>query len=790
MAVDPKSTLFEEVGRDWNLEGLYRDLGHIKARILATKDALGPHEKTAPAIDPRRSQLSATERLHLRGLLKGLSIRELATELDVTAEYLRTELTNRLYTYLKCLLNWEGRFCRRKAMVLLMERYHHPLETQPPLNCEIQSYLPARDSTQLEGRDRDYERLSNWLQSNISNRFFVIEGAGGTGKTALALEVAHRLVRQDDAPFRVTLFVSAQVTHLTGIGLIPSFRSQQTLEAILAEIAHNLDFDGFSAHSTLIEQIHQIWDRLAQQPTLLIVDSFEALAEPERVLAFLYDLPATVKVLITSRQRLYFPQSIHLDPLDSAAVMHWIEHHGAERAWPWSAHQYRSLVEAVGGLPGAIDWALGQLATGQSIQWVIAQLHQPDHWVTQFYCQSTIAALQGTLAGQLLALLSWFAGPIDIASLAQVAGVNPHDSTTMQALAELAKQSIVTILPNGRYSLPSLLRRYIAAQCSQILAPEAVAIARDRWIQWAIDYAQRHGHPDRLEWLSSTHELDPQWPTLSHALDYCLDQGQLQHYWDLFQPLRGYTHFRGHWADRIARNTRGITLARQQNDPATEALFLFDRGWTRSLHNDPASLKQAQADFQAAWELRQHTSIELQTELAINQQRLASRQGSSSLHQQWQAQMQQLIAHPDINQNYALRLDCQNLYYQGDLASKQQDYPKALQLYTAALKQAQTLQWKRGEAYIQSSIGATNLALGHFHKAWRYLEDSYRIAINIPDQRCLAYCQKHLAHTAKELRPRRDPRSWAEKAIALFHDLGITDEAQIMRDFIQTLETR
>ena len=788
MAVDGKSTLFEDVGRDWNLEGLYRDLGQIKARLAEDPDSLAANDPTTQAIDPRRSQLSATERLHLRGLLTGLSARELATQMEVTADYLRSELTNRLYTYLKCLLNWEGRFCRRKAMALLMERYHHPLEAPSSLNCETQSYLPARNSAMLEGRDRDYERLSNWLQSNLSDRFLVIEGAGGTGKTALALEVANHLVRQGDSPFSLVLFVSAQVTHLTGMGLIPSFRSQQTLEAILAEIVHHLDGDGLSTHSTLIERIHQIWDILAQQRTLLIVDSFEALTEPEQVLAFLYDLPATVKVLITSRQRLPFAQSIHLDPLEQSAVMRWIEHHVAERSWPWSTHQYRSLAEAVGGLPGAIDWALGQLATGQSIQWVIAQLHQPDHWVTQFYCQSTIADLQGTLAGQLLAVLSWFAGPVEIASLANVVGVNLHEPTTMQALAELAKQSIVTITPNGCYGLPSLLRRYIAAQSTQLLTPERVAIIRHRWVQWAIDCAQRHGHPDRLEWLKPTpHELDHHWPTLSQALDCCLEQGQLQQFWDIFQPLRGYTHFRGYWADRIARNTRGLALARAQKDHQVEALFLFDRGWTRSLHNDPTSLSQAQADFEAAWNLRQHITIELQSELIINQLRLALRQGSSVAQRQWKTQIQQLMAHPDLSENAVQRLECQSLYYQGDAASRQHNHPEALRLYTAALRLAQALQWQRGEAYIQSSIGATNLALGHFPKAWRDLEASHKIASSIGDFRCLAYCHKHLAHTAKELRPRRDPRSWAERAIELFNDLDIADEAQLMHDFIQTL---
>ncbi|OCQ93579.1 hypothetical protein AMR42_14920 [Limnothrix sp. PR1529] len=789
--MDSKSTLFQEVGCEWNLEGLYRDLGRVKARLLWAKQGQ-PCPEFPAAGDPRRSQLSRTERLYLRGFLTGMSIKALATVLEINTDALRTELTNKLYTYLKALLNWEGRFCHRRALAMLAERPYRISSAPIAEHQNLKVYLPAQDSAILEGRDREWEHLIHWLQRNQEERFWVIEGAGGTGKTALALASVHYLIQQNSCPFQRVLFTSAKTHYLTGMGLLPGCRSQQTLEQLLSEILQNLTSDSDRVANEwndrpLPDRMRQAWTLMAQQPMLLILDSFEETTDPQATLAFLYELPATVKVLFTCRYRLPIARSLHLDPLEPEAALRWVMQRVSEAGWPWSLGQYRRLVAAAGSLPGPIAWGLGQLAAGQPIAWVIAQLEQPDHWVTQFYCANTLEALGGQLAGQFLLALSWFAVPVQPALLAQVAGVDPEAHATWAHLAKLAEQSMVTLHCDGRYGLSSLARRYVATVGVDRLAPTQEMAMRERWLQWAIDYVRQHGQGDRLEWLTDHQAIDLHWDTLNQVLDWCLAAGRLESFWQVFQPLRGYSHFRGHWSERIARDAKAIQLARQQQNSALEARFLFDRGWTHALRNDSQSLRQACADFEAVWQLRDHLDLDLQSDLAINQLRLAYEQGSIDHGDRWKHRVEQLIHNPQLNTEHRLRLECQSLYYEGDVAQQAQNSAEALRLYTTALKKAQALGWQRGTAYIQSSIGQVRMAQGQYSRALRELEASYRLAAVIVDQRCCAYCCKHLARAALAGRLRKESRNWAERAIDHFQTLGMVTEAQEMEDFLKNL---
>lgn len=863
MSLDHQSVLFSDVDRDWHLEGLCRDLAKIKEH--RSRRAGGRR-----AIDPRQSQLSAMEQLHLRGFLAGLSTAELAKALGVSVNGLRAELTPRLYSYLKELTGDRQRFCKKRVIATLVERGYRRSTTDRAASAVI-CWLPARDSARFEGRDRDQKQLNHWLEGEGGDRCLVIEGAGGTGKTALALESADRLVSHSTCPFGAVIFVSAQTTQLTGMGILPKLQSDPTFEGLLGMIADRLQRPMPDHCQDERSRWQWVWQQLARQRTLLIVDGFEALSDPVTTMAFLCDLPATVKVLITSRQRLFFERSIHLSGLDSSAALAWITDRAEDAGWPWSLADYKALVDITGGLPGAIAWVLGQLAAGQPLPWAIAQLQRPDCVVAQFYCHRALAALQAHwttlpdggalfgipagpptatasvtaaeaalettstiaaatdavphlvshpavnaaahrgeptnlgglpsdgmldtgdrqpqwLANQLLAILSWFARPVAASTLAAIAGQEPDTPAISDALSAIAQQSIVEVNAAGHYGLPPFMRHYVATQIAPEWPEAAALAARERWVQWAIDYVQQHGHGDRLEWPADTTALDAQWPTLQDVLDWCLAQGWLDRFWDLFCPLRGYTHFRGHWRDRVARNTKGLAIARERGDRALEAQLLFDRAWTQSLKTDHQSLTRAARDYQAAWELRDWIDLDLQISLAINQFRLAISLKDAASRQQWHEHLANLVHDPRLGEDRATRLECQWLYYQADdLAEQPREQLRALKYYQHALELARRIEWQRGMAYIQSSIGALRVAQQQFYSACRDLEACRNLAESILDLRCLAYCKKHLARAKQGLGHPQDARQIAQGAIALFESLQMDSEVAQLQKLILTL---
>jgi LuxR family glucitol operon transcriptional activator len=72
---------------------------------------------------------------------------------------------------------------------------------------------------------------------------------------------------------------------------------------------------------TQIEQLHL---HLSRQRVLLIVDNLDGIDQQQEILSFLYELPTTVKVVMTSREQAITDLPIRLDPLppdDSLALI-------------------------------------------------------------------------------------------------------------------------------------------------------------------------------------------------------------------------------------------------------------------------------------------------------------------------------------------------------------------------------------------------------------------------------------------------------------------------------------
>ena len=150
---------------------------------------------------------------------------------------------------------------------------------------------------------------------------FSVEGIGGVGKTRLALEATYRCLRTKGTTseplatpsFDAIIFTSAKRKHFTPSGVLKRFNREHTLGHILAAVARTLDRPALLA-GELDDQIENVLSSLGRQQTLLIVDNLETLEEQDDLLSFLYDLPSTVKTIVTSRDRIPLDVSIQLDP--------------------------------------------------------------------------------------------------------------------------------------------------------------------------------------------------------------------------------------------------------------------------------------------------------------------------------------------------------------------------------------------------------------------------------------------------------------------------------------------
>lgn len=150
--------------------------------------------------------------------------------------------------------------------------------------------------------------------------------------------------------FDVIIFTSAKRYYLTQSGFLPSLAPRKTLLDIFQQIARvlGLEITGISFE----EQLDLIKDALSCQRTLLIVDNLETVENQQDVLAFLYELPANVKAVITRRQQIIFvPVRLTSMPEEDGLCL--IKHEAKEKGVSLSTQDSQALYKMTGGIPVA-----------------------------------------------------------------------------------------------------------------------------------------------------------------------------------------------------------------------------------------------------------------------------------------------------------------------------------------------------------------------------------------------------------------------------------------------------
>ena len=185
----------------------------------------------------------------------------------------------------------------------------------------IQNNVPTQHDhsvTGLVGRKRELAQLRNLLKNQRVNTI-AVTAPGGTGKTALALEVLHEI--RLEAGFQETIdciaFVSLRTEKLTATG-IEKFGASETINELESELGEILkDLLGLES-----AEFTSIMDRCANRNVLLFIDNLETLLRDNSELfdQFNLKLPPAWRVLVTSRVSVTSATSLPLEPLRETAA--------------------------------------------------------------------------------------------------------------------------------------------------------------------------------------------------------------------------------------------------------------------------------------------------------------------------------------------------------------------------------------------------------------------------------------------------------------------------------------
>ena len=420
--------------------------------------------------------------------------------------------------------------------------------------------------TSFFGRQRELDELRRLL---ANNRLVTLTGAGGSGKTRLAGELAGSL--------------GAELPD--GISWVP-LAAITDPELVPAEIAKRVGILGLGDRPHLDAIAAVLRDRQA----LLVLDNFEHLLAAAFVVAELLRATREVRVLATSRARLRISgeQEFEVPPLPvprdedpteraaaNAAVRLFVDR--ATSVDPGFAADGDSLadvariVRRLDGLPLAIELAAARVKALPPAEMVPLLEHSlpllvggprdaPDRQRTLRATIEWSHELLDAGAKRLLAICAVFRGGFELDALTAVSGSSPGEAANL--LQELVDQSLVhrARAPRPRFAMLETIREFAGERLARISDNAVVRAAHaSLMLDLCEDAAPRLAGRDVKSWLD---RLDVELDNIRAALDWFEKHDQARGL-RLAAALWEFWERRGHFAegrDRLRTALKGAAL--------------------------------------------------------------------------------------------------------------------------------------------------------------------------------------------------------------------------------------
>lgn len=426
-----------------------------------------------------------------------------------------------------------------------------PMAEQPAMPVSPWHNLPQRTYTQFVGRDEELQKLTKLLLPYPRSRHFLVtlDGIGGVGKSALALEIAYRYRESystlpPEERFEAIIWISAKRTLLTASGVQQRQQSFSTLGDLYREIATVLELPAL-LHGSEEQRRGSVEHALTGKRTLLILDNLETV-DDEEVLTFLRELPDPTKAIVTTRHRIDIAYAIRLTGMSHADAHVLIELEAERKGIALFAEAIEDLYRRTGGIPLAIVWSLSLMSLGYGIESVLRRLGSGHSDIARFCFEESVAHIREHDAYRLFVALTLFESSVSRKMLGEVTGLGRDEIGRDDALAELLQLSLIN-QEGDRFSLLPLTRTFVMDELNQ--QAELQQILHDQWIAHfvalALPYADLHlrRHDLHLIRKEGVHFV-----TLS---SWCQHIGRTDILLKVFPAAAFYYDYMGQWTDLL-----------------------------------------------------------------------------------------------------------------------------------------------------------------------------------------------------------------------------------------------
>jgi predicted ATPase/transcriptional regulator with XRE-family HTH domain len=656
-----------------------------------------------------------------------------------------------------------------KASVGRARGTHTAPATASPHNARV--YLPV-PSTSFIGRHTEQATVRRLLSTS---RLLCLTGAGGVGKTRLALQIAAGV--GSDFPDGVRL---VELAPLADPSLVP---------AAMARAFGIQEQPGRAVVETLLAA-------LQEQHLLVVLDNCEHVRAPTGELTErLLTLCPHLHILATSREALGVPGETvwRVPPMgvgsrvlgdgEADAVALFVErarHHQPELAlMAAGVDAVAEICRRLDGIPLAIELAAArtqvltprQIADRLDDRLRLLTRGTPGAPARQQTLRATLDWSYDLLTEAercLFIRLSVFAGGCDLEAVESVCA---NDSLTadelIDVLTDLAGKSLLTIEYRDEvacYRMLETVRQYAAEKLDE--AGEC-AIVRGHHLAWCMALAEQSElslqGPEQARWLA---RLDAEHDNLRAALAWAFTSGALEAGLRLVGAAGEFWTIRGYWAEGRTWQAR---LEAEATDvpilPAVRAKALVV----------VSHLARMQGDFEAARSLAE-TSLALYDGLG---DKLGVAMALNRLANVALMQHDYDTARPLLEQCLALRRELDDRYgivraldALGAVAHNQGDYEDAHRLWGESLVLCRELGHARGVAAASHNLGQVNRRLGDLPAAQALFQESLTLHRQLGDKPGIATSLSSLSVVAWERGDYPAARTLFEASLLLHRELG------------------
>lgn len=433
------------------------------------------------------------------------------------------------------------------------------------------------------GREKELALIADAISPESRTWGALIDGPGGIGKTALAVEAAHRASKET---FEHKFFITAKVRELTPSGEKPltDFARPNYLE-LLNELAVDLGEDEIPRLAPE-ERTKQLWNVMRDKKVLVVFDNLETLYEDERtrLFQFLTRLPEGNKSIVTSRRRSEVDaRIIRLDRLSANEALQLIEElaKNNRRLAREGEKARRDLYEITNGNPLLIKWVCGQLGRNGSALHTIEDVctfieSAPDDNDPLEYIFGDLLDSFTPSETKVLAALTHFNQLAKQEWIAVISGLS--ERATQTALEDLCDRSI--LISNGEaqeFMLPLLAVKFIRDR-----RPEVVRESSDRLVDHVYALVMQYGGDTNYEGYKN---LEKAWNSIvaSFMLLAEINNKRLQ---SIRKNMAKFLEFSGHWDELLWLNQVAEEKALIANDITSAGWSIFSLGWVHYLRGE------------------------------------------------------------------------------------------------------------------------------------------------------------------------------------------------------------